>query len=86
MHRKEVKLPKIKCKNVFVHHKIKQIQAFKKLITENFISFDKIMKIWNPKNIIICFKLRQKDNPYETSKLGISNPKRYHEYPYHFTI
>ena len=63
MHSKEVKLPNIKCKNVFGHHKIKQIQAFKKLITENFISFDKIMKIWNPKNTTICFKLEANRQP-----------------------
>ena len=57
---KKAELPKIKLENVSVLHQIKQIHAFRKSITDNFLSFDKIMKIWNPKNTIICSNLRQK--------------------------
>ena len=64
-----------------MHHKMKQIQSFRKKITGNFLSFDKIMKIWNPKRYHHVFKtcIRQKTTPKRYQKLefqtlGDKNP------------
>ena len=43
------------------------------------------MKIWDPNDTMIDFKRKGKNNPKKL-KIGISNPERYDEHPYHFTI
>ena len=44
------------------------------------------MKIWNPNDTTMCLKLEAKRQPQKDAKNLISNPKRYEEHPYHFTI
>ena len=58
-----------------------------KLLRFSYLSI-KSLKFKTLKDTMIGFKLETKNNPQETwiPKIKISNPKRYDEHPYHFTI
>ena len=67
MHRRD-KITKNKVTKCLCVSQNQNIQAIGKYIAENFLSFDKIMKIWNPKNTTICFKLEVKRQPLRDAK------------------
>ena len=67
-------------------NKFKHLES--KLLRISYLSI-KLRKFGTLKNTAIIYyvsNLRKKDNLQGIPKIGISNPKRYDNHPYHFTI